>query len=222
MRVPLILFLYAAVQTSVAGVRLVSPQPLDMGKVLEKTKVEGAFRLVNESDSTFHVQQVKTSCHCTVTSFSDSVLAPRDTISVPFSINTNGLNGISRKILTIQFKEPIPDIEAVVQVQVFQRLEIQPRIIVCRNLKKGSEPVNRTFSMINNSLRPVIILQAATDDSSLIVTPNRAEVPPAGEAEFKVRFSPDKPGSHYLYVTLKTDDPESPTLEFPVSVQVVP
>jgi hypothetical protein len=222
MRLKWCLCLCLVVQNLHAGVNLVSPQPLDLGKVLEKTVVEGRFALVNESDSTFHIRYVMTSCHCTVTTIPDSTLDPRDTVYVPFSINTARFSGVIRKIITVQFKEEIPEIEAVAQVQVFQTLETKPRILTCRNLKLGSEPVSRSVSIINNSLRAVKIIKAQTSDSSLTVTPDKTVVPSMGEAVFQVEFSPVKPGSATLYVTLETDDEETSIIEFPVSVQVIP
>lgn len=215
-------FLCFAIQSLQAGVKLASPPLIDMGKVLEKTMVEGRFQLANESDSTFHIRHVRTSCGCTVVSIPDSTLNPRDTVSVPFSINTARFSGVIRKIITVEFVESVPEIEAAVQVQVFQNFEMRPRILSLRNVQIGSEPVPRSMSIINNSLRPLKIRGAHSDDSSLTVTPDKTMVPSLGEAVFKILFSPVKPGTKTIYVTFETDDEESPTLEFPVSVQVVP
>jgi hypothetical protein len=216
------LFLLMVVQGLHAGVKLASPPLIDMGKVLEKTVVEGRFQLANESDSTFHIRHVRTSCGCTVVSIPDSTLNPLDTVSVPFSINTARFSGVIRKIITVEFVEPVPEIEAAVQIQVFQNFEIRPRILSLRNVQIGSEPVPRAVSIINNTLRPLKIRGVRSDDSSLTVTPDKTMVPSLGEADFKIVFSPVKPETKTIYVMFETDNEESPTLEFPVTVQVVP
>jgi hypothetical protein len=96
------------------GCRTVSPVPdtpvsvqgqapfvWDFGKVKEGTVQEHAFVFKNESQRTVQINQVQTSCGCTVSHAQKNTLSPGDSTQIPVRFDSHGYSGPTEQFVYV-------------------------------------------------------------------------------------------------------------------------
>ena len=99
----------------------------DFGEVVEGGKLTHVFTLKNLGGGALHIDQVRTSCGCTVAALKTKEIAPHGEGQVEVSFDTNHRGGDQRKTITVTSDDPIkPSVNLEIHANVQVILALQP------------------------------------------------------------------------------------------------
>jgi len=198
--------------------RLLIPEVLDLGRILEGKSVEGNVRFVNTGKVPLRIEHVQTSCGCTAAYAEKTEFAPNDTASIHFTLRTAGFHGLLRKALSIYFENPsTSDLTVIIQADVFSELEVKPMYVSFQSMPlRKDTSVTARVGIVNSSGHPVRILKIRSDSDQIQVPFQPFSIPPNREIPFLVVLKPKKVEYRNAAVVIETDDKEKPNLVVPV------
>ncbi len=203
-------------------VRLISPQVVDLGTVLDGQSIEGEIRFVNAGAGPLHIASVQSSCGCTAVLPHETDVSPNDTGVVGFILKTTGMHGLVRKAITVSFADPgVETLYATIQARVRAEIELRPSFIVFQGIpfKSGSVYAD-TMLVLNGSGRPLRILRIQADTDLIHTDFFPASIPPDGEARIRIILKPKKAEYVNATLTIETDSPSKPKTIAPVLIDV--
>jgi len=73
----------------------------DFGKLIQGEKVSYTFKFENKGDANLLIEDIRTSCGCTVPEYTEKPIAPNTTGEIKITFNTTGKLGKQHKTITI-------------------------------------------------------------------------------------------------------------------------
>ena len=161
-------------------IRLLTPRLMDLGKYAEGTLVQDTIRFVNSGTAAVHITSVRTTCGCAAANIENTHLASGDTAVIPFSLDTSGFKGITRKSFSVYFTNNQPSsLEWVFQVEVYHELETDPKYFYFQRTRRDSLfSITRTLSVISHSASPLTIQRIRISSDMVRIDPETAVIPP--------------------------------------------
>jgi hypothetical protein len=212
-----------ALTVSAQPYRLLSPEVVDLGQVLDGKSIEGEVRFINTGIAQLRIGSVQTSCGCTAVLPGEMNVAPNDTAVVRFVLKTTGMHGLVRKALNISFADH--DIEGIVvyiQARVHSEIELKPSFVVFQGIPFRSGSVYAdTIQITNASGRPLRVLNVHSDTDLIRAEFFPVSIPPDGEARIRIILKPKKAEYKNAILTIETDNPNKPKILAPVLIDVV-
>jgi hypothetical protein len=203
-------------------IRLISPELIDLGKLQEGATADGDIFFLNSGNQPLGIQQIKTSCGCTIAQNEKEVYAPGDTIKIHFSVNTRGFRNVVRKTITVFFQdEKIEDLRYTIQMDIFTDLELSPRFISFRHVQINPDTViTNYFTIQNNSEKPVKIKKVTSNYDLVEVYPQSITIPAKKEHLFRIELRPKRVEQRSVSINIETDNKQKNNLLQPAYVQI--
>ena len=137
-----------APQVAGAAPRIAVPERVfDFGPVERGTRLEHVFRIVNEGDSELRIEQVKSSCGCTVALASARDLPPGGEGRVHVTLDTARMAGPTTKVVNVYTNDPAESIVGLSMTgQIRSDLVVAPSPLYLGRVHHG-EPTRREVSI---------------------------------------------------------------------------
>jgi len=203
--------------------KVTSPAPVfEFGDVDSDQKVEHDFIVKNAGDAELEIKNVKTSCGCTVAQPEKKNLAPGEETKIKTTLTLKGRQGAVSKTVTVESNDPRdPMYKLELKGNAVAAITIEPRTVNFGPIT-DNEPHTQTVSI--KSSKPEITFKIESVDTSA-AQQVKAELKTVEEGkayEVALSLAENLPvGNMNGRITLKTDDPQRPTLQINVFAQIV-
>jgi hypothetical protein len=166
------------------------------GAVERGTRVEHTFVLPNAGDAQLVVDQVKTTCGCTVAVVSAREIPPGGAARIAVSLDTAGLGGPTTKVISVHTNDPDrPVVSLALTGDVLADLLVAPDALYLGRVRRG-EPARRE-----------LLVTRGRPGSAAVVT---AVEPSSGIVRARLERRADGPGQRLLVAL----DPRAPLGRF--------
>jgi hypothetical protein len=203
--------------------RLITPDVIDLGRVLEGKSIDGQVRFLNTGGRPLLISSVRSSCGCTAVLPGEKRIAPNDTAVVRFVLKTTGMHGLVRKALDIEFEDPgIETLVFVIQARVYSEIELKPSFLAFQGVRMGIDSAYAdTLRISNASAFPLRMLKVHSDTDLIGAEYAPAPIPCGAEALIRVVLKPKKAEYRNAILTIETDSPDKPKIVVPILIDVV-
>ena len=209
--------LAASVVPAAADPRLTVADPVvSFGTVERGSRIDHTFVLRNVGDATLRIDNVKSSCGCTVAVVSDRDVPPGREGRVTVSLDTARMVGTKRKTITVSSNEPAaPSIGLTLTGQVLADVVVTPNPLYLGRLRRGQ---SSRHEVVVTSGRPGEVFQVVAVEHANPALHARLE--PRTDApgqRIVVELDKDMPlGRISEQLTLRTTSPREPVVTLPV------
>lgn len=202
--------------------RLISPEVIELGRVLEGKTIEGNIQFINTGKVPLRIERVQTSCGCTAAEMDRMEFQPKDTASIHFTLRTSSFRGVVRKALTVFFENGSPDIQTFfIQALVYSELEMKPSYISFPAVPLHQDTVmSAAVRILNQSKKPVRIQTIRSESDQIQVVFEPCVIPPEQESAFQILLKPKTTGYRTSQVVVQSDCPSKPQISVPVIFEI--
>jgi hypothetical protein len=211
--VALVLLLALSAAAGDGRPRLVLPErSFDFGTVDRGARIEHLFLVTNRGDAPLHIENVKSTCGCTVAVLSSRDVPPGGEGRVTVTLDTARLSGRTSKVVTLYTNDPdAPATGLGLGGQVVTDVVAVPSPLYLGKIRRG-EPATR--EVLVTSGRPGEVYSVTAVDHA---NPSlRAALEPRGDGPGQrvvVSLAPDIPLGHFNdQLTLHTTSPREPVV----------
>lgn len=196
---------------------------VDLGRVLPTTEVRGTFAFRNRGESPVRITDVHPSCGCLLPRLSTKELAPGETGYIVLRMQpANESPGRKTYTADVRYEDPRPhEVRLTFRVEVPERqLMVRPRGLLFYQL--GEKPTTQWLTVSDARDNPATVTGVSVNKDWIAVAllETRQGESGARETEVKVTVPAEvPPGRHEAWVTVETDDPDSPVLRVPLMIQ---
>jgi hypothetical protein len=203
-------------------VRLLTPETIKFGRVIEGQAVTGTIRFINAGQAPLQIDRVHASCGCTATQSEKMLIDAGDSTTIRYSIRTQGFRGIIRKSITVYFASPdVQPLQTFIEGSVFTEIEVSPSFIDFQSVPLNPDTTFKELILIQNSSdRPLQINSCRATSKYLTVTPASATVPPGRSLTLRVSLRPEKEITEDADLWIETDSTVKPKISVPVFIHV--
>jgi len=194
----------------------------DFGSVPRGPTLTHPFRLVNKTNQNVHIASVRVSCGCTSAQALQQDLAPGQETAILVQMDTRRFQHTKSVTIFVQFDQPRwEEVRLWVQANSRDDVTVIPESLALGTVKRGSAPaaaVNITFLGDGNWQ-----ILGARSDSNYVQPAVKETRRAAGEVSYQLTASlrPDTPaGKWYTDVWLQTNNPTTPRVRVPLTVEV--
>jgi hypothetical protein len=208
--------------------RVTAEGPYDFGSVDRGAKIEHVFRVANTGDAPLRLEQVKSTCGCTVALISDPEVPPGREGRIAVTLDTARMAGRVTKIVTVYTNDPeTPTAPLALTGAVYADLVASPTALYLGRLRRG-EPVSREIAVVPGRPGAAYAVTAVETSNPALA----AEIVPASGAagqrtddapgqRIVVRLAKELPlGRFNDHLVLRTNSPREPTITVPVFASV--
>jgi hypothetical protein len=196
----------------------------DFGSVPHGPMLQHSFRLTNNTKEVMQLGQVRVSCGCTSASALQTVLQPGESTSIVANMDSSRFYGFRRVTIFVPiFRPQWDEVHLTVQANSRSDMAITPDTLAFGKIQRGTAPsakVNVSFMSPENW--QVEDVRAESN----YVKPAFKELHRAnGDVtyELSATLRPDTPvGIWYTDLWLKTNNPSTPHIRVPLTVEVEP
>jgi hypothetical protein len=214
--------------TAEAAPRVAAEGPFDFGIVERGARIEHVFRVTNAGDAPLRLEQVKSTCGCTVALISDPDVAPGREGRVAVTLDTARMAGRVTKIVTVYTNDPAtPTAALALTGAVHADLVTTPAALYLGRVRRG-EGVSRDIVVAPG--RPGAVYAVTAVESSNpalaaeiqpVTAPDPRTAGPGGVAapaqRIVVRLAKELPlGRFSAQLVLRTNSPREPAITVPV------
>jgi hypothetical protein len=194
----------------------------DFGSVPRGPTLTHPFRIVNKTNAPIHISSVRVSCGCTSVQALKTTLAPGQETAIVISMDTRRFVGSKSVTVFVQFDQPrFDEVQLAVQANSRDDVSVLPDALALGKIKRGTAAsASATVSFLGNLKWEII---GATCDSNYVQTSYELVRREGGEVAYKVTATmrPDAPaGKWFTDVWLKTNNPASPKIRVPLTVEI--
>jgi hypothetical protein len=194
----------------------------DFGSVPRGPTLTHPFRIVNKTNAQVHISSVRVSCGCTSAQALKTTLAPGQETAIVISMDTRRFVGSKNVTVYVQFDQPkFDEVQLWVQANSRDDVSVLPESLALGKIKRGaSASATATVSFLGNQKWEIT---GATCDSNYVQTSCELVRREGGEVAYKVTATmrPDAPaGKWFTDVWLKTNNPASPKIRVPLTVEI--
>jgi hypothetical protein len=212
-----------------AGSQLIASDPAlvsfeesvkDLGGAPRGTKLLHHFKFTNTSGQTAHVSGVRTSCHCSSAWAVKETLAPNESSSIAVQVNTGLYSGTRDFTIYVNFDQPyVAESRLLLKTVSRDDISLSPDAVNFGVVKLGSAPTVEVV-LEHHSLSGWKITGIENDNGYLQPKIEPLAGNPNGY-KLSVRLREDTPAGYWhASLGLVTNDPTSPRIRVPLSVEV--
>jgi hypothetical protein len=203
--------------------RILSPEVIDLGRVMEGQSIEGKVLFLNTGGEPLRIASANSSCGCTAVLPGKTLIAPNDTAVVRFVLRTTGMHGLVRKAIDVQFEDPgVETIVFTLQARVYSEIELKPSFLVFQGVRvKPGSAYADTLQITNASGHVLRILKVDSDSDLITAESQPVSIPQGSEARVRVVLKPKKAEYRNAILTIETDNPNKPKILVPILIDAV-
>lgn len=201
---------------------LPKPDIIEVGKISKGGIIEGNIEFVNTTDDIIEIAEIKPSCGCTAINPDKLVYASGESVSIPYSIDTEKFSGVIQKSITISFKDNNPKKQTFfVRANVVTDLTVSPRFVNFQNVPQNPDTViSEFFELENESDSPIEITSIRVENEFIKVIPESVVIPAGKSHLVRLEFTPSKVGRHNAKVLIDVNHPTEKEKKLPVFANV--
>lgn len=203
-------------------IRLLNPERIQIGPVLEGDTVTVKLLLVNSGKEKVDITKTYAPCKCTILPLQSTSILPGDTLVIPVRIDTEGMWGKTLRTVQIYTSDRAnPKIAVLFELNIQAELESEPRFFDLQNIRLGTDT---TFSLIltNHTRDTVKIEQAECSDPHFRFLLEDRIIPTGGRATIQIQFHADRPYSNYEIIYIHVQGTRKPLVKIPAYIRVIP
>jgi hypothetical protein len=204
-------------------IEFLNPRDIDVGKIHEGKRIEGAIRFVVLGETPITIKNVRTSCGCTAAKPDKEVYATGDTAEVSYTIKTDGFSGNIHKSIRIDLEgAEVSNASFTIHAVISKDINITPGYLQFRQVSLDSDSsVTEFFEIQNDMDLPVEIKKVTVYNDLIKVVPEKTVIPPHKSHLFQVKLSPPKEAGKYdTRISIESDYTKRPVMYLPVFIQV--
>lgn len=218
------LLLVLLLQAAAHAQAVIEERVKDLGSAPTGTVLTHHFRLVNQYKQPLHISGLRVSCGvCTTASVSKYDLAPGEATQVTVTVDTSRFIGHKTFHIYVTLDRPVIE-ELRIDVSAVSRgdLMLAPPQLAFGTIKYGSGATAETIVDYRGTFGGWQITGVANDNGYLLPALTLVgRNPPSYKLQVKIRE--DAPaGSWHAEVYLLTNDPTSPRIRVPITVEILP
>jgi hypothetical protein len=222
-----LLTLLALPLSSVGAPRIsLDKETYDYGPVPYGKSVTQEFTVTNTGDQTLSIQQLRSSCGCTVASKAGDSIAPGAKTEILVSFNTAGLRGgRKRQTIFVESNDPErPTVRVTLLAEVMKDLNVDNPSLA-RNIAASVETVSFQLKIGNSSDKAYTVKGVRSDSGGVraSLNPKRALIEPKSSAMLTLELKLDKEPGRQFYtggVFLETDHASEKEIEVRYLVKI--
>ena len=193
--------------------KVLPEQTFDIGDYFKGQKAEHTLSVKNVGSDTLKISDVRAQCGCTATMLSDKILAPNQEGKLSITFDTHAYMGKVTKQVYLTSNDPAsPRTTIQFTANVMEVLTVSPQMIVFDSAVAGRN-MTKTVTLTNPSQKTAIkILSVDSNTGNVKATLMKMQLMPGEQTQLQAELMADKGGSYNGAITLKTDNPMSPTI----------
>lgn len=211
------LLIIGEVTAATAAPRLkIEPKQADLGEIQQGDKIEQIFQIKNTGDAPLKIEQVKTSCGCTVAMPSQSLLSPGERGELKAVFNSSGFSGNISKIVYVYTNDPTSKVtEVVMKGRVIPEITVTPEMIDLGSIKPDNTR-QIEVAITNNGKIPVIITDIEPMIRDVEIVFKKQTIAPGKTIQFTVKATPPRDSTRMSgYLIVHTDRVGNPPIRVP-------
>ena len=194
----------------------------DFGSVPRGPTLTHPFRLVNKTNQRVHIASVRVSCGCTSAQALQTDLAPGQETAILVHMDTRRFQHTKNVTIFVQFDQPRwEEVRLWVQANSRDDVTVIPESLAFGTVKRGTAPAATTnISFLGDGSWQVTGVKS---DSNYVVPSVREIRRDAGEVSYQLTAklrADTPPGKWYTDVWLQTNNPTTPRVRVPLTVEV--
>jgi hypothetical protein len=194
----------------------------DFGSVPRGPTLTHPFRLVNRTGSHVHIASVRVSCGCTSAQPLRYDLAPGQETAILVQMDTRRFQHTKSVTIFVQFDQPRwEEVRLWVQANSRDDVTVIPESLAFGQIKRGTGPSsNVTISFLGDANWQIVGVKSESNYVKSSLKQLRRD---AGEVSYQLTTSlrPDAPaGKWYTDVWLETNNPSTPRIRVPLTVEI--
>jgi hypothetical protein len=194
----------------------------DFGTVPKGPLLTHPFRLVNKTNSPVRIVGVRVSCGCTTARALQTELAPGQETVILAQMDTRRFSGPKAVTIYVTFDQPkFDEVRLWVQANSRDDISVLPESFSFGRIKRGTGPtVNASITFLGN---PNWEIKSATCDSNYVKTSYQLVKRDGGEVVYKLSATlraDAPPGKWFTDVWVETNNPASPRIRVPLTVEI--
>jgi hypothetical protein len=194
----------------------------DFGSVPRGPTLTHPFRLVNRTNTPLHIASVRVSCGCVAAQALQHDLAPGQETAILVHMDTRRFSNTKNVTIFVTFDQPrFEEVRLWVQANSRDDVTVIPEGLAFGRVKRGGTPTsNVTISFLGHGGWQIV---GTKSDSNYIQTSVKELRRDAGEVSYQLTATvrPDAPpGKWYTDVWVQTNNPATPRVRVPLTVEV--
>ncbi len=195
----------------------------DFGTVARGQMLTHPYRLTNNTGQTVRIISVRVSCGCTSATALAGVIAPGQSTSVLAQMDTRRFVGPKTVTIYVQLDQPQwAEVRLSISANARDDISVTPDTLAFGSVPRGNAATRQTTVSFNSGQQ----LVSVAAESNYVQLQARAVGSPTGYGhayEVTATLRPDTPvGKWFTDVWLNTNDPSSPRIRVPLTVDVEP
>jgi hypothetical protein len=183
-----------------------------LGVIPEDTVVHKTLIVKNSGTDTLRIENVRTSCGCTVAKPASDRVAPSDSMEISVSFNTKNFDGPVKKEVYFETNDSTSlRVDVALLADIKALIEMRPHYINFREMNLNTTVV-RYDTLKNNTSVPVRFDSIITHNSQIIAKIHDMLLAPGRTTILESVLVPQKSGNIVGQMEIKTDFPSKRTL----------
>lgn len=195
----------------------------DIGKPMEGDRVKAVFPVRNAGDADLEITNVRAGCGCTDAKATQSKIRAGESAAVEAVLNTTGMRSQVSKTVTVTTNDPAHQTVVLsIKGEVVPIAELKPQpYLNLGDLKPGAISLS-DIVVVPNITQPFRIQRVESTGGMVSVLQYDKKRDRTGHYKLKIRvIARSTPGRFYEQLSIITDLPDHPIIQFPVYGNVV-
>jgi|GEM_PF-1315074 len=196
----------AAIALAQPRIGIVGGRYVKMGQTYAGGKLIKELKLTNSGDDTLVINDIQTSCGCTVPKISSRRIAPHGAADLTIQFDSQGYQGEVQKEVDIRSNDPLmPELVMPITSEVYVLLQFSSRGFKFGSVKVHSS-VTKSITVTNVGSDTVILIRPRNENPQLSFSLADTVLLPFSSTQLTGRLRPHRVGTLGGLVELKTDE----------------
>ncbi|TAK59382.1 MAG: DUF1573 domain-containing protein [Bacteroidetes bacterium] len=185
---------------------------LQLGEVREGTVIQKKLTLQNLGTDTLIIEDVRTSCGCTVAKTHKTRLSGNESTALDVSLNTAKFKGTFKKEVIVASNDPShPTVTIALRADIRHDIEFEPGFVNFHDVILGNK-VTVSVTIKNTTKKTVTIHSVTSPDSQITLKLSTHKIPSQKTAILTTTLKPSKKGQVLGQFEMKTNLPDKPVI----------
>ncbi|HTK81989.1 MAG TPA: DUF1573 domain-containing protein [Bacteroidota bacterium] len=195
------------------AIRIEEGMAFDLGKIYEGRSVDRKLTIQNVGRDTLVINNVHTSCGCTVAKLSSDRILPGKREKLTVTIDSKDIQGdIKRDVYIASNDTASPKLDLVFRGTIITVVVVTPRYVNFGKAKIG-QPVQRHVTLKNTVSDTIRVRTATSPDEQITIQLADSVIVPRQEFGMDILLSPKSKGNLLGQLQLTTDSRLKPTIK---------
>lgn len=189
----------------------------DFGRVVPKVALHADFRFSNAGGQELVVEDIKTSCGCTVANISPKKVSPGGVGVLRIAFTPADARKVRHQVVIHSNDPHSPDVDIVLSAAPSWPIEVRPTELTFTCLMVN-ETINRELDFVSVETKPFEITHLESSASTVVITPVEQN---HRQKKLRVAITPKQIGHFDETISVTTDIRERPRMTIPIRGEVI-